>query len=118
LNINSKLDLAVSKEYKKKASFEVGWNNKLFDLLDNYLNDVKKEKISFTFKNQIAQSLGKNKLLEYDFIVEELNIEYIICQLISKFYLQHKEIFQTDNSIGAIGITAVEDSYRIILVLG
>lgn len=111
--------MVVSKDYKKKAGFEVGWNNKLYDLLVDYLGTNKDETaISYSLKNQVKESLGTNKIAEFDFTLKELNIESIICEIITKFYLNHKEIFQNDYSIGAIGIISVEDFYRIVLVLG
>lgn len=110
--------MVVSKEYNKKAGFEIGWNNKLYDLLDDYIDANKDEKIGSLFKNKVNEAMGKNKLFDFDFTVQELNVENIICELIRKFYLKHKEIFQVDYSIGAIGITCAEDFYRIVLVLG
>lgn len=100
----------------KKAGFEIGWNQKLFDLLSEFLIENNDGNISLEFKNKIQETLHNNFLYHFEINAKELNIEKNICEIISRYFAKHKEIFQTDYSIGALGVVKNKDLFRIVLI--
>jgi len=105
--------VTVSKDYAKKEGFEIGWNQKLYNLLSEYLIENTDQTISLELKNKIYQALHNKMLYHFEIIAKELNLEKNICEIISRYHTKHKEIFQQDYSIGALGILKKNDFYRI-----
>jgi len=95
----------------------VGWSQKLFDLLDEYLNQNKEGNLSLDLKNKVQETLNNQSLFYFDININELNLEKIICEFVIRHNLKHTEIFQNDYLNGTIGIINNENSYRIILLL-
>ncbi len=109
-------DISVHNDYNKKEGFEIGWNQKLYDLIDEFLDNNKEDKIDFKFKNKIIETLGINNLYLFEINCNELNFEKNMLEILKKHYSKHDAIFQIEYTIGAIGIVKNDDLYRIIFV--
>ncbi len=103
-------------ENANNTKFEIGWNQKLYDLLSEFMIENKDGNVSLEFKNKIQSTLHNKKLYHFEIDTKELSLDKNICDFISHYNTRQKEIFQTDHSIGAIGIGKNKDMYKIVLL--
>lgn len=79
------------------------------------MDNNKDTKLNIEFQNKIIETLKKDFLYCFEINCTDLNFEKNILEILKKYYSKHKEIFQNEYTIGAIGIVKNDDSYRIIL---
>ncbi len=101
----------------KNNGFEVGWNQKLYDMLEEFLDVNRNAQISFDFQQEVMKIFNSKIANIYEIQVEELNFEKNICEFLDKYYTKYTNIFTDNYSVGAIGTIKNKEFYRIILLL-
>merc|ERR1712032_306054 len=101
----------------KHEGIEVGWNQKLYNFIEEFLFNNKENSVNLEIRRKITENFNKDIINFYEVNVGELDLEKNILELVDKFYTKHNKIFVENYTVGAVAACKNNDSYRILLVL-